>query len=83
MDVDASANVMKALVDDGFSGLIICGAVGENGSLTCEEKSQLWQAAYKVTKSEIPVIAGVAEFTTALAIETASAAKRAGADASC
>jgi 1-pyrroline-4-hydroxy-2-carboxylate deaminase len=34
LDIDATARVMDALIRDGVSGLIICGTVGENTSLS-------------------------------------------------
>ncbi|WP_031409533.1 dihydrodipicolinate synthase family protein [Thiomonas sp. FB-Cd] len=80
VDVDATAKVVKALVEDGVSGLVVCGTVGETCSLSRAEKISLWEAASDVVGGKVPVIAGVAEYTTAFAIETAIEAKRAGLD---
>lgn len=80
LDVDATANVMSALVRDGVSGLIVCGTVGENTSLTRAEKVQLMEAAKSAAGGRVPVICGVAEFTSAFAIETAREAARVGVD---
>ena len=76
LDIEATARVIGALVDDGVSGLVICGTVGENTSLTRNEKSQIMEAARSVAAGRVPVICGVAEFTTAFAIETAKEAAR-------
>lgn len=76
LDIEATARVMQRLVDDGVSGLIICGTVGENTSLTRGEKSQIMEAARGVAAGRVPVLCGVAEFTTAFAIETAREAER-------
>ena len=38
LDIDATARVMEGLIRDGVSGLIVCGTVGENCSLTRAEK---------------------------------------------
>ena len=76
LDIDATARVMDALIRDGVSGLIICGTVGENTGLTRAEKIQIMEAARGVAAGRVPVICGVAEFTTAFAIETAKAAAR-------
>jgi 1-pyrroline-4-hydroxy-2-carboxylate deaminase len=76
LDIDATAGVMRRLVDDGVSGLIVCGTVGENTSLTRSEKSQVMEAARSVAAGRVPVLCGVAEFTTAFAIETAREAER-------
>lgn len=34
LDIDATHRVVKNLVKDGVSGLVVCGTVGENTSLT-------------------------------------------------
>ncbi len=80
LDIDATAHVMGALIDDGVSGLVICGTVGENTSLTRNEKAQIMEAARSVAAGRVPVICGVAEFTSAFAIETAKEAARQGVD---
>ncbi len=80
VDVPATYKVIKALVDDGVSGLIIGGTVGENCSLTRNEKVELMEAACDASGGKVPVVAGVAEYTTVFAAETAQAAQRAGVD---
>ena len=80
LDIDATARVMDALIRDGVSGLIVCGTVGENCSLTIAEKVQIMEAAKSVARGRVPVICGVAEFTTAFAIDTAKQAARVGVD---
>ncbi|MFO1220023.1 MAG: dihydrodipicolinate synthase family protein [Burkholderiaceae bacterium] len=80
LDVDATAKVIDRLVRDGVSGLIVCGTVGENTSLARHEKTQIMEAAVAVAAGRVPVICGVAEFTTAFAIETARAAAAARVD---
>jgi 1-pyrroline-4-hydroxy-2-carboxylate deaminase len=80
VDVSATHAVIKALVRDGVSGLIIGGTVGENTSLTRPEKIALIESARDAAGGHIPVIAGVAEYTTVFAIDMAQAAKQAGAN---
>ncbi len=80
LDVDATRKVIAGLIRDGISGLVVCGTVGENCSLTTAEKIQVIEAAVDVAKGKVPVVAGVAEFTTAFAIDTARAARKAGVD---
>jgi dihydrodipicolinate synthase/N-acetylneuraminate lyase len=80
VDVDATAKVVSNLIRDGVSGLIINGTVGENTSLTRTEKMQVLEAAVSVAKGKVPVLCGIAEYTTAFAIETAREAARFGAD---
>lgn len=80
LDIDATAAVMRALIRDGVSGLIVCGTVGENTALTRGEKQQIMETAVAVAAGRVPVICGVAEFTTAFAIETARVAASAKVD---
>jgi 4-hydroxy-tetrahydrodipicolinate synthase len=80
LDLDATRSVMDALIRDGVSGLIVCGTVGENTSLTRSEKVAVMEAAKDVSRGRVPVISGIAEFTTPFAIETAQEAARIGID---
>jgi 1-pyrroline-4-hydroxy-2-carboxylate deaminase len=80
LDIEAIAQVMDALIRDGVSGLIVCGTVGENTSLTRPEKVAVMEAAKSAARGRVPVIAGIAEFTTAFACETAKEAARVGID---
>jgi dihydrodipicolinate synthase/N-acetylneuraminate lyase len=60
--------------------LIVCGTVGENTSLRRSEKIAVMEAAKDVSRGRVPVIAGIAEFTTAFASEVAKEAERVGLD---
>ncbi len=59
LDIDATCKVLGALIDDGVSGLIICGTVGENTSLSRSEKVAIMEAAKDVSQGRVPVICGV------------------------
>jgi len=80
VDVDATHRVVSNLVKDGVSGLVVCGTVGENTSLATAEKVAVIEAACDAAGGKVPVIAGVAEFTTESARQTAREARRAGVD---
>jgi dihydrodipicolinate synthase/N-acetylneuraminate lyase len=80
LDIEATARVVEALICDGVSGLIVCGTVGEGTSLTRQEKVAVMETAAGVAKGRLPVIAGIAEYTTSFAIETAREAAKAGVD---
>jgi 4-hydroxy-tetrahydrodipicolinate synthase len=54
--------------------------VGENTSLTRPEKVAVMEAAKAVAAGRVPVLCGIAEFTTAFAVETAREAARVGID---
>ncbi|WP_230532771.1 dihydrodipicolinate synthase family protein [Microvirga roseola] len=80
LDIEATARVLDNLIRDGVSGLIVCGTVGENTSLSRSEKVAVMEAAKDVARGRVPVIAGVAEFTTVFASEVAKEAERVGLD---
>ena len=80
LDIDATKKVLDGLVNDGVSGLIICGTVGENTSLSRPEKIAVMEAAKEVAGGRVPIIAGIAEFTTQGACEIAKDAARVGLD---
>src|SRR5919112_2226544 len=80
LDLDATAKVLDGLIRDGVSGLIVCGTVGENTSLSRSEKVAVMETAKAVSRGRVPVIAGVAEFTTPFACEVAKEAARVGLD---
>ncbi|MDO9416156.1 dihydrodipicolinate synthase family protein [Pararhizobium sp.] len=80
LDLDATRKVLTGLINDGVSGLIVCGTVGENTSLSRSEKVAVMELAKDASKGRVPVIAGVAEFTTKDASEVAKEAARVGLD---
>jgi 1-pyrroline-4-hydroxy-2-carboxylate deaminase len=80
LDLDATAKVLDGLIRDGVSGLIVCGTVGENTSLSRSEKVAVMETAKSVARGRVPVIAGIAEFTTQFASEVAKEAARIGVD---
>lgn len=80
IDFDATRKVIDALIRDGVSGLVLCGTVGENCSLTRSEKVALMELAKDAAGGKIPVICGVAEYTPTFAVEVAKEAQRVGLD---
>src|SRR5258705_7568484 len=80
LDIDATARVMEGLVRDGVSGLIVCGTVGENCSLDKAEKIAVMEAGKAVARGRVPVLCGIAEFTSAFAIGMTKEAARIGLD---
>ena len=80
LDIDATARVMEGLIRDGVSGLIVCGTVGENCSLAKDEKIAVMEAGKAVARGRVPVLSGIAEFTSAFAIDMAKEAARIGLD---
>jgi 4-hydroxy-tetrahydrodipicolinate synthase len=81
IDIDASQQVLDALVRDGVHGLVVLGTCGENNSLEAEEKRQVLQAAVEVVAGRVPIVVGVSELTTPRAAAFAKDAQSIGADA--
>src|SRR4029450_13627049 len=67
------------LLQHGVSGLFAAGGTGEFFALTPAEVETVCRAAVETTRSRVPVIAGCG-YGTAIAIEMARSAERAGAN---
>src|SRR6266699_776105 len=80
LDTTATSAVQAALVRDGVHGVVLLGTVGENNSLTAEEKRTVLKGAVETVGGRVPLIAGVSEFTTASAVAYARDAERIGLD---
>ncbi len=80
LDLPATQKVIDGLIRDGVSGLIMCGTVGEGTSLAADEKRKVVAAAVEVAKRRVPVVVGVAEYTTGMACELARDCGQLGAD---
>jgi dihydrodipicolinate synthase/N-acetylneuraminate lyase len=66
------------LVDNGCTGIICNGSLGEGGTLTLNEKAALWRTCIDAVGERVPVIAAIASASTADAIAQARAAEEAG-----
>jgi 4-hydroxy-tetrahydrodipicolinate synthase len=80
VDLRATQVVQSALVRDGVHGMVLLGTVGENNSLTADEKRAVLQAAREAVGGKVPLIAGVSELTTTAAVKYARDAERLGID---
>jgi len=79
VDLAATRRVQSALIADGVHGLVALGTVGENNSLTAEEKRSVLRTAVEAASGRVPVVAGVSELTTAAAVAFARDAEALGA----
>jgi 4-hydroxy-tetrahydrodipicolinate synthase len=83
---DQSLNVagtmahIDAMLAAGCHGLVMLGTVGENCSLEPAEKRELLKAAIQHVGRRVPVLTGVAEYTTAGACRYATDAAKLGTD---
>ncbi len=80
LDLPATLRHLEILLDAGIDGLIMLGTVGENCSLSPEEKRAVLDATVKHVGGRVPVLSGVAETTTRGACQFAAAAQKAGCD---
>jgi 1-pyrroline-4-hydroxy-2-carboxylate deaminase len=80
LDARATCAVQAALVRDGVHGMVLLGTVGENNSLSAEEKRTVLRGAVEAVGGRVPLIAGVSELTTASAVAYARDAERIGVD---
>ena len=78
VDLPATQNVQKALVRDGVHGMVLLGTVGENNSLSADEKRAVLKAAVEAVGGRVPLITGVSELTTPNAVAFARDAERIG-----
>jgi dihydrodipicolinate synthase/N-acetylneuraminate lyase len=83
---DQSLNVpgtlahLDAMLAAGVHGLVMMGSVGENTALEPAEKRELLNATVEHVRGRVPVLTGVAEYTTAQACRWAADAAKIGVD---
>ncbi len=80
LDLAATLACLDRLLEAGVEGLIMLGTVGENCSLEHSEKLDVLRATVEHVAGRVPVLTGVAEYTTALACRFSAEAQRAGVD---
>ena len=80
IDMEATLAHVDAMLDAGIDGLVLLGTVGENCSLEPAEKLDVLRAVVGHVGGAIPVLSGVAEYTTRLACRYAQEAMKAGVD---
>jgi len=78
LDLPGTVQHIDAMMWAGIHGVIALGTVGENCSLDYGEKLEVLRAIVKQVDGRIPVLTGVAEYTTVLACRFAADARKAG-----
>lgn len=64
----------KWLVDNGCTGIVTPGSLGESATLTVNEKLSLWSTVVEAVGDRVPVVAAIASLSTAEAVEMAKRA---------
>jgi 4-hydroxy-tetrahydrodipicolinate synthase len=80
LDLESTARHMEVCLDAGVEGFVMLGTLGENTSLSPDEKESVLRMASETAAGRVPVLSGVAEYTTDLAIAHVERTKRAGCD---
>jgi dihydrodipicolinate synthase/N-acetylneuraminate lyase len=78
LDLPATAKHLEAMIQAGIHGVILLGSVGENTVLEYSEKLTVLKEMKQVVRGRVPVLSGVAEYTTALACRFAGDAEKIG-----
>ena len=78
LNLPATAKHLDQMIKAGIDGLIMLGTVGENTSIPLDEKLDVLKMAIETSAGRVPVLTGVAEYTTPLACRYAEAAAQAG-----
>ena len=80
LDLAATANHLEAMIQAGIHGVVFLGTVGENTALEYHEKLTILHEMKGAVRGRIPMLTGVAEYTTALACRFARDAEKIGLD---
>lgn len=63
------ANHCNWLVDNGCTGIVTPGSLGESATLTMDEKRALWSTVIDAVGKRVPVVAAIASLSTVEAVE--------------
>ncbi len=78
LDLVATARHIESCIAAGVDGFIMLGTLGENLSLSAVEKSAVRAAAVEAAGGKVPILSGIAEYTTDFAIEAVRQAEADG-----
>jgi dihydrodipicolinate synthase/N-acetylneuraminate lyase len=80
LDLGATARHTEVLIKSGISGIIYLGSLGENQSMTAEEKRLIATEMVRVVGGRVPVLSGVAECSVAEAVRYVRDGEKLGLD---
>jgi len=66
------------MIDNGCTGIVTPGSLGESATLTFEEKESLWKTVTGAVGNRVPVVAAIASLSTAEAVALAKSAEEHG-----
>jgi 4-hydroxy-tetrahydrodipicolinate synthase len=80
LDLEATARHAETLIESGITGIVFLGSLGENQTLTGEEKRLVMREMVQAARGRLPVLSGVAEAATAEAARYVRDCEELGAD---
>lgn len=80
LDLSALQHSVDRLIANGVSGVILLPMLGENASLTMDERAQVLSAAKEAVAGRVPMLSGLAEVSSRAAAEAARAYEKLGAE---
>jgi len=80
VDFDALTITLNALLEHQCDAIAPLGSAGESAYLSWQEWQQVAQTSIEVVNHRVPVVLGISELTTAMAIQKAKKAEELGAD---
>ena len=80
LNLEATAHHLDVMIQAGIHGVVLLGTVGENTTLEYEEKLTVLREMKRAAAGRIPVLTGVAEYTTAMGCRYARDAEKIGLD---
>src|SRR6476659_7571303 len=78
IDHEFTSRHVNWLVDNGCTGIVTNGSLGEGGTLSHDEKKALWRTVINAVGDRVPIVAAIASMTTTDAVDQARAAADAG-----
>ena len=78
VDHEFIAKHARWLVDNGCTGVVALGSLGESATLKFDEKVSILKTLVAALAGKVPVVAGIASLSTMEAVELAQAAEAAG-----
>jgi len=78
IDHEFTAKHVKWLIENGCTGIVCNGSLGEGGTLSLDEKIALWKTCVAAIGDKGPIVAAIAALSTAEAVAQAKAAADAG-----
>jgi 1-pyrroline-4-hydroxy-2-carboxylate deaminase len=78
IDHEFTSRHVKWLVENGCTGIVTNGSLGEGGALSIDEKTALWKTCVSAVGDKVPIVAAIASMTTEDAVRQAQAARDAG-----